>query len=310
MHLTLERAEAAPLRGEPAPASARATGSTGTTSCWDAARQHAGVALSYLNLFDADAAWRLAHELAADAGARGRGHRQARQRLRAPRWRRRSPTPSPRALAADELSAFGGVVAITGDDRRVARRADRGGPQADVVIARALTDEAREAARRADARPRGCSAAARRAPPRRLAAHDRRHRARPGRRRLRAAPVEQWRSRPSAHPTDAAAPRPRRRVARVRDARRPTRSCSRATAPPWASARASSPASPRPSSPSRRRACAAKGAAAASDAFFPFPDGLEALADAGVTCRRPARRLDQRRRDRRRRPTPRASRCC
>jgi len=28
----------------------------------------------------------------------------------------------------------------------------------------------------------------------------------------------------------------------------------------------------------------AKGAAAASDAFFPFPDGLEALAAAGVTC--------------------------
>ena len=33
--------------------------------------QHGGKALSYLNLFDGDAAWRLVHELAADAGAGG-----------------------------------------------------------------------------------------------------------------------------------------------------------------------------------------------------------------------------------------------
>ena len=30
---------------------------------WDAVEQHSGVALSYLNFFDADAAWRLAHDL-------------------------------------------------------------------------------------------------------------------------------------------------------------------------------------------------------------------------------------------------------
>ena len=30
--------------------------------------QHGGSPLSYLNIFDGDAAWRLVHELAADAG--------------------------------------------------------------------------------------------------------------------------------------------------------------------------------------------------------------------------------------------------
>jgi phosphoribosylaminoimidazolecarboxamide formyltransferase/IMP cyclohydrolase len=36
---------------------------TGTTSWWDGVRQHSGLALSYLNLYDADAAWRLGHDL-------------------------------------------------------------------------------------------------------------------------------------------------------------------------------------------------------------------------------------------------------
>ena len=40
----------------------------------------------------------------------------------------------------------------------------------------------------------------------------------------------------------------------------------------------------RPRSPSRRPGERAKGGAGASDAFFPFPDGLLVLADAGVTA--------------------------
>ena len=39
----------------------------------------------------------------------------------------------------------------------------------------------------------------------------------------------------------------------------------------------------------------AAGSVAASDAFFPFADGLQVLLDAGVTRRRPARRLGARR---------------
>ena len=36
---------------------------SGTTSWWDDVEQHAGLALSYLNLYDADAAWRIVHDL-------------------------------------------------------------------------------------------------------------------------------------------------------------------------------------------------------------------------------------------------------
>ena len=42
---------------------ARAYRTSGTSSWWDHVEQHAGLALSYLNLYDADAAWRLVHDL-------------------------------------------------------------------------------------------------------------------------------------------------------------------------------------------------------------------------------------------------------
>src|SRR4029077_6089955 len=35
----------------------------GTTSWWDGVQQHSGLALSYLNYYDTDAAWRLVHDL-------------------------------------------------------------------------------------------------------------------------------------------------------------------------------------------------------------------------------------------------------
>ena len=35
----------------------------GTTSWWDGVEQHGGLALSYLNYYDADAAWKLVHDL-------------------------------------------------------------------------------------------------------------------------------------------------------------------------------------------------------------------------------------------------------
>ena len=35
----------------------------GTTSWWDGVQQHGGLALSYLNFYDADAAWKLVHDL-------------------------------------------------------------------------------------------------------------------------------------------------------------------------------------------------------------------------------------------------------
>ena len=71
----LPRRSTSPWSGPESCATARtrtsgapATGWPGGRSWWDEAVQHGGKELSYLNIFDADAAWRLVHELAADAG--------------------------------------------------------------------------------------------------------------------------------------------------------------------------------------------------------------------------------------------------
>jgi phosphoribosylaminoimidazolecarboxamide formyltransferase/IMP cyclohydrolase len=103
----------------------------GTTSWWDGVVQHSGVALSYLNLYDADAAWRIVHDLgdqptcaiikhANPCGVAVAGD---------------LATAYQRALECDERSAFGGIVALNRpiDAATVERMV--AGPQADVVIA-------------------------------------------------------------------------------------------------------------------------------------------------------------------------------
>ncbi len=103
----------------------------GTTSWWDSVRQHGGLALSYLNYYDADAAWRLVHDLgdmpvcAIIKHANPCGvavHAQP-------------AVAYQRALECDERSAFGGIVALNRpiDSTTVERMV--AGPQADVVIA-------------------------------------------------------------------------------------------------------------------------------------------------------------------------------
>ncbi len=102
-----------------------------TTSWIDGITQHAGLALSYLNLYDADAAWRLAFDLgdqpacaiikhANPCGAAVAGD---------------LATAYQHALECDERSAFGGIVAVNRpiDAATVERMV--AGPQADVVIA-------------------------------------------------------------------------------------------------------------------------------------------------------------------------------
>jgi phosphoribosylaminoimidazolecarboxamide formyltransferase/IMP cyclohydrolase len=107
----------------------------GTTSWWDGVRQHSGLALSYLNFYDTDAAWQLVHDLVIEA-------------VDAPTCaiiKHANPCgvaiaddladAYQRALECDERSAFGGIVAL---NRPLdAATADRmvAGPQADVVIA-------------------------------------------------------------------------------------------------------------------------------------------------------------------------------
>jgi phosphoribosylaminoimidazolecarboxamide formyltransferase/IMP cyclohydrolase len=108
----------------------------GTTSWWDGVEQRSGLALSYLNLYDTDAAWRLVHDL---TGV-GLGDEPAVAIIKhanpcgvavatdlAGAYRR--------ALECDERSAFGGIVALGRplDTATAALMVE--GPQADVVIA-------------------------------------------------------------------------------------------------------------------------------------------------------------------------------
>ena len=113
LHLTLERTGILRYGENPHQRGSRYR-TAGTTSWWDGATQHAGKELSYLNLFDGDAAWRLVHELAGDAGkpavaiikhANPCGAAVADTLVEA----------YERALECDVQSAFGGVVAIGGD---------------------------------------------------------------------------------------------------------------------------------------------------------------------------------------------------
>jgi len=103
----------------------------GTSSWWDGVQQHAGLALSYLNYYDTDAAWRLVFDLgdqpavaiikhANPCGVAVTGDLASAYQ---------------RALECDERSAFGGIVALNRpiDAATVERMV--AGPQADVVIA-------------------------------------------------------------------------------------------------------------------------------------------------------------------------------
>jgi len=92
--------------------------------------QHAGLALSYLNFYDTDAAWRLVHDLGDQPACAIIKHANPCGVAVADDL----ATAYQRALECDERSAFGGIVALN-------RPLDGGttefmvaGPQADVVI--------------------------------------------------------------------------------------------------------------------------------------------------------------------------------
>ena len=103
----------------------------GERSWWDSVVQHGGLALSYLNIYDTEAAWQLVHDL---------GERPACAIIK-----HANPcgvavaddlaTAYALALAGDEKSAFGGIVALGRqvDEETVAAMV--AGPQADVVVA-------------------------------------------------------------------------------------------------------------------------------------------------------------------------------
>jgi phosphoribosylaminoimidazolecarboxamide formyltransferase/IMP cyclohydrolase len=108
---------------------------SGTESWWDGVRQHSGLALSYLNYYDADAAWRLVHDLAGAADAPAGCAIIKHANPCGVAIAADLATAYQRALECDERSAFGGIVAVNRplDAATVERMV--AGPQADVVLA-------------------------------------------------------------------------------------------------------------------------------------------------------------------------------
>ena len=132
VHLSLELAQ--PLRyGENPHQRGARYRATGEHSWWDEVAQHGGMELSYLNLYDADAAWALVRDISNLAPAAAVVVKHA--------------NPCGAALAGslleayekafecDPMSAFGGIVALSGLVDEELAAAMVANAKADVVIA-------------------------------------------------------------------------------------------------------------------------------------------------------------------------------
>jgi phosphoribosylaminoimidazolecarboxamide formyltransferase/IMP cyclohydrolase len=278
IHLTLERAGSLRYGENPHQHGARYR-IDGEHSWWDDVVQYGGKELSYLNLFDADAAWRLVHELVTPGGTE----------VAAAIIKHANPCGASladtlaiayqRALDGDPLSAFGGIVALGGPVTVEVAEAIGAGPQADVIIAPsydeaalALLSSKRKATRLLSApspepivrQYRGMGSTV-------LVQDADRFLVDPS----------QWEVATTTRPTDA----------QWRDLALAWKVCARTTSNAIAIVRGGQAVGVGAGQSSRVVAAEiaaskagdrALGAAAASDAFFPFPDGLEVLAAAGV----------------------------
>jgi phosphoribosylaminoimidazolecarboxamide formyltransferase/IMP cyclohydrolase len=245
---------------------------------WDRLTQHGGLALSYLNLYDTDAAWLLAHDLKATSNQPA----AAIIKHANPCGAAVADEPSvayQRAYECDERSAFGGIVAMTEPVDDATADAMVAAAQADVVIAPGYEPGTidRLRARRKNTRILE-------APP-----------PEPDHRHLRpvtggllvqdqhhfAATRDEWRVVTRRQPTDA----------EWADAELAWRICG------WVKSNAivlvhdgqavgiGAGQQNRVEAgqlAAQKAAGRAKGGACASDAFYPFPDGIEAAAEAGV----------------------------
>ncbi|MHB1517822.1 MAG: bifunctional phosphoribosylaminoimidazolecarboxamide formyltransferase/IMP cyclohydrolase [Acidimicrobiales bacterium] len=141
LHLTLERASSMRYGENPHQHGARYR-IAGQRSWWDGVVQHGGKELSYLNVYDADAAWRLVHELESEMST---GSAVAIIKHANPCGAAVDADLSrayERALECDPQSAFGGVVAVGGAVDAQVAAVIAAGPQADVIVAQSYDDEA------------------------------------------------------------------------------------------------------------------------------------------------------------------------
>jgi phosphoribosylaminoimidazolecarboxamide formyltransferase/IMP cyclohydrolase len=280
IHLTLERAGSLRYGENPHQHGARYR-IVGRHSWWDDVVKHGGKELSYLNIFDADAAWRLVHELPSPGDPV----------LAVAIIKHANPcgaavhadlvTAYQRALECDPASAFGGIVAIGGPVTVEVAEAIVAGPQADVIIAPSYDDEAlaRLAGKRKATRLLSAPA------PEPLA------------RQLRVLgnsvlvqdadrfliPPSAWEVATKARPTES----------QWRDLALAWKVCARTTSNAIAVVNDSQAVGVGAGQQSRvvaaeiavaKAGSRSAGGSAASDAFFPFPDGLLVLADAGVAA--------------------------
>jgi phosphoribosylaminoimidazolecarboxamide formyltransferase / IMP cyclohydrolase len=277
LHLALERVQDLRYGENPHQTGARYR-PVGSTSLWDGVAQHGGMALSYLNLFDADAAWGLANDLAATTG-----------RAAVAIIKHANPCGAAvadtlaeayqRAFECDERSAFGGIVALSGevDDATVERMV--AAAQADVVIAPGYADGVLEALAGKRKNTRLLTAPAPEPDPLQLRqltgswlVQDAHHFA---------AGREDWRVVTDRQPTGAEwadAELAWRLVGWVKS----NSIVLVADGTAWGIGAGQQNRVEAGQIAAAKAAGRAAGGACASDAFYPFPDGIEAAADAGV----------------------------
>lgn len=139
VHLALERAETLRYGENPHQKAARYR-LMGETSVWDQVEQYSGTALSYLNLVDVDAAWRLAHEIGGLGELDDRAGRCAVAIIKhanpcGAAVANNLASAYQRAFDCDPRSAFGGIVALNRIVDEATVEAMESAAQADVVIA-------------------------------------------------------------------------------------------------------------------------------------------------------------------------------
>ena len=286
LHLCLERGEELRYGENPHQRAARYRTLGGPAGWWEGAVQYGGREMSYLNLLDAEAAWQLAHELVGPGGLE-LDHDLAAAVI----VKHANPcgvavaddlaTAYARALDGDPVSAFGGIVALSGPVDGGLAEQIVSGPLADVLIAPSFEDAA--LGRFADKRKNMRVIAA--PPPSR------------GKLQLRqldggflvqeadrfgSAP-ESWRVATTLAPSDE----------QWRDLELAWRVCARTSSNAVVLAYGGQVVGVGCGQQSRvdaagiaarKAAGRAQGGAGASDAFFPFRDGLDAMIDAGVTA--------------------------
>jgi phosphoribosylaminoimidazolecarboxamide formyltransferase / IMP cyclohydrolase len=132
IHLALEKAQHLRYGENPHQQGARYR-ETGSHSWWDDVVQHGGMELSYLNLYDADAAWQIVHELAHLGAAAAVVVKHANPCGAAVADDIGSAYD--RAFECDPMSAFGGIVALSGPVTAELAAELVANPKADVLIA-------------------------------------------------------------------------------------------------------------------------------------------------------------------------------